>query len=141
MGLLDSLVGSLTGKAATSTGADNPLLGALGGLMSGNGGVQGLLDKFTKGGAGDAAASWVGMGENKPVSADQVHQALGADQISAVAAKLGIDTGKAAGLLAEFLPKIIDRLTPTGTVDATADHHQGLAGLLPSLLNSLRGKV
>ncbi len=114
---------------------------ALGGLMSGNGGVQGLLDKFTKGGLGDAASSWVGMGENKPVSADQVHQALGADQISAVAAKLGIDTSKASGLLAEYLPKIIDKLTPSGQVDGSADHHQGLAALLPSLLKSLTGKV
>lgn len=141
MGLLDTLMGSLTGKATAPAGAENPLMGALGGLMSGNGGVQGLLDKFTKGGLGDAAASWVGMGENKPVSADQVHHALGADQISAVAAKLGIDTSKASSLLAEFLPKVIDKLTPSGQVDPSVDHHQGLAALLPSLLNSLRGKV
>lgn len=136
MGILDSLFGSLTGKS-DAAGAANPVLGALGGLMTQNGGLQGLLDKFTKGGLGDAASSWVGMGENKPVSADQVHQALGADQISAVAAKLGIDTSKASGLLAEFLPKIIDKLTPAGKVDESADHQQGLAELLPSLLKSL----
>ncbi len=141
MGLLDTLIGSLTGKAAAPAGEENPLLSALGGLMSGNGGVQGLLDKFTKGGLGDAAASWVGMGENKAVSADQVHHALGADQISEVAAKLGVDTSKASSLLAEFLPKIIDKLTPSGQVDASADHHQGLAALLPSLLQSFGGKV
>lgn len=140
MGLLDSLFGSLAGKS-DAAGAANPVLGALGGLMTQNGGLQGLLDKFTKGGLGDAANSWVGMGEHKPVSADQVHQALGADQISAVAAKLDIDTSKASALLAEFLPKIIDKLTPSGQVDASADHHQGLAALLPALMDSLRGKV
>ena len=141
MGLLDSLIGSLTGKATAPDGEANPLMGALGGLMTSSGGLQGLLDKFTRGGLGETVSSWVGMGENKPVSPDQVHQALGADQISAVAAKLGVDPSKASSLLAQFLPKIIDKLTPTGAVDASADHHQGLAALLPSLLQSLGGKV
>ncbi len=42
--------------------------------------------------------------------------------------------------LAEYLPKIVDKLTPTGKVDPTADHQQGLAALLPSLLQSLSGE-
>jgi hypothetical protein len=42
--------------------------------------------------------------------------------------------------LAEYLPKIVDKLTPEGKVDPAADHQQGLAALLPSLLQSLAGR-
>jgi hypothetical protein len=42
--------------------------------------------------------------------------------------------------LAECRPKVVDKLTPEGKVDPTADHRQGLANLLPSLLQSLGGK-
>jgi hypothetical protein len=48
--------------------------------------------------------------------------------------------GFSAYFLAEYLPKIIDKLTPTGKIDPAADHQQGLAALLPSLLQSLGGK-
>ena len=41
-------------------------------------------------GQGDAVASWVGMGENKPVSSNQIQQALGSEQVQALAAKLGV---------------------------------------------------
>ena len=34
------------------------------------------------------------------------------------------------------VPKIIDKLTPAGKIDPAADHQQGLAALLPSLLQS-----
>jgi hypothetical protein len=42
--------------------------------------------------------------------------------------------------LAEYLPKVVDKLTPQGKVDPTADHQEGLANLIPSLLQSLGGK-
>jgi hypothetical protein len=43
--------------------------------------------------------------------------------------------------LAEYLPKIVDKLTPAGKVDPAADNQQGLAALLPSLLQSLQGQA
>jgi uncharacterized protein YidB (DUF937 family) len=53
---------------------------------------------------------------------------------------MGVDPNLASQFLAEYLPKIVDKLTPTGKVDPTVDHQQGLAALLPSLLQSLGGK-
>ncbi len=99
-----------------------------------------MAGKFSQSGQGDAFSSWVGMGENQPVSGDQIQKALGSDQISALAARIGVDPALASSFLAEYLPKIIDKLTPAGKVDPTADHQQGLAALLPSLLQSLGGK-
>lgn len=138
MGLLDTILGAIGGKSPTAGGSD-PLGAALSALLTQSGGLQGLLGKFTQGGLGDAVSSWVGMGANKPVTPDQVNQALGADQVQALASKLGVDPSHASGFLAEYLPKIVDKLTPTGQVDPKADHSQGLAALLPSLLSSIGG--
>jgi uncharacterized protein YidB (DUF937 family) len=116
-------------------------LGILSGLLAQSGGLQGLASKFSQSGQGETFSSWVGMGENQPVSSNQIQEALGSDQIRAIATKMGVDPNLASQFLAEYLPKIIDKLTPTGKVDPSADHQEGLAALLPSLLQSLGGKA
>lgn len=138
MSLLDTIVSAFTGKS--SEGETNPLQAALSSLLTGNGGLQGLMTRFSNSGLGEIFSSWTGLGENKPVTVDQIHSALGPDQIQALAGKMGVDPAKASGFLAEYLPKIIDKLTPSGQVDAEADTSQGLAALLPSLLQSMNGE-
>jgi uncharacterized protein YidB (DUF937 family) len=134
MGLLDSI---LSGQNQSgNTGGANPLLGVLTGLLAQNGGLPGLLSKFTQAGHDDKVKSWVSTGDNQPISSEQVQNVIGSDQISAIAAKLGVDPAQAAQLVAKFLPAAVDKLTPNGHVDPNADHHQNLSGLLPSLLQS-----
>ena len=139
MGLLDSILGAVSGKTEGSGGAAQ-LIGVLGGLLAQSGGLQGLASKFAQSGQGNAFQSWVGMGENEAISSNQIQNALGSDQVKALAAKMGIDPAQASGFLAEYLPKIVDKLTPAGKIDPAADHQQGLAALLPSLLQSLGGQ-
>ena len=138
MGVLDSILGAVSGKTDAS-GDANSLIGVLGGLLNQSGGLQGLANKFSQSGCGGAFSSWVGMGENQSISSDQIQKCLGSDQVKALAAKMGIDPDQASNLLAEFLPKVVDKLTPTGKVDPTADHQQGLAALIPSLLQQFSG--
>ncbi len=140
MGLLDSLLGDSAGKTPAAGGTEAALVGVLSTVLAQNGGVQGLMNKFSQGGLGGIFSSWVGTGENQPVSASQVQNALGSEQVQALAAKIGVDPAVASGLIAQFLPKVVDKLTPTGQVDPNADHQQGLAALLPSLLQSLGGQ-
>ena len=140
MGLLDSLLGAVSGKD-NAPGGVAPLIGVLGGLLAQSGGLQGLANRFSQSGQGNVFSSWVGMGENETISANQIQNALGSDQVNALAAKMGVDPGQASNFLAEYLPKIVDKLTPTGKVDPNADHQQGLTALLPSLLQSLRGEA
>jgi uncharacterized protein YidB (DUF937 family) len=128
--------GAASGKTDAS-GEANSLVGILGGLLTQSGGLQGLANKFSQSGCGGAFASWVGMGENQSISSDQIQKCLGSDQVKTLAAKMGIDPDQASNLLAEFLPKVVDKLTPAGRV--AADHQQGLAALVPSLLQSLSG--
>ena len=138
MGLLDSILGAMSGKSDAS-GQAAPLIGVLSGLLAQSGGLQGLANKFSQSGQGDTFSSWVGVGENQSISANQIQNVLGSEQVKALAAKMGVDPAQASNFLAEYLPNIVDKLTPTGKVDPNADHQQGLAALLPSLLQSLQG--
>jgi uncharacterized protein YidB (DUF937 family) len=139
MGLFDSILGAVTGKTDGSGGAAQ-LIGVLGGLLAQSGGVQGLANKFAQSGQENTFQSWVGMGENEAISSNQIQNVLGSEQVNALATKMGIDPAQASSFLAEYLPKIVDKLTPTGKIDPAADHQQGLASLLPSLLQSLAGQ-
>ena len=85
MGLLDSVLGAVSGK--TDSGGANALVGVLGGLLQQSGGLQGLASKFSQGGCGNVFASWVGLGENQSISSNQVQNCLGSDQVKALAEK------------------------------------------------------
>src|SRR6267154_4294467 len=104
MGLLDSILGAVSGKTDSSGGAAQ-LIGVLGGLLAQSGGLQGLASKFAQNGQGNAFQSWVGMGENQPVSSNQIQNALGSEQVSALAARMGVDPALVSSFLAEYLPK------------------------------------
>jgi uncharacterized protein YidB (DUF937 family) len=145
MGLLDSVIGALAqGAAPRAENPQQALIGAiLSMLMSGGGtgaggaagagaafgggggaagglgslgGLAGLVEQFGRAGLGDVAGSWVGRGQNMPISADQLGQALGGERIGAMAGQLGMDQGDLLGQLSQMLPQIVDRLTPEGQV-------------------------
>ena len=119
MGMLDGLLGNLLGGASGGDGTSaqqNPLLQMALQLLQQNGGVGGLVDKFRQAGYAQQADSWVAVGENQPIAADALQQVLGSGDLGAIAAKLGMSSGSAAGGLASLLPQLIDRMTPHGHV-------------------------
>jgi Uncharacterized protein conserved in bacteria len=63
------------------------------------------------------------------VSGSQLESALGTPAVSDLGQKLGIDTGSASNLLAEYLPKVIDALSPKGEVDPQAHNDLLSAGM------------
>src|SRR5215471_12490580 len=140
MGLLDSILGAASGQSG-ATGEANPLMGIISGLLAQSGGLQGLASNFAQSGQVIAFQACVGMGENQPVSSGQIKNAIGSEQVSAIASRMGVDPAVASNFLAEYLPKIVDKLTPAGKIDPNADHQQGLAAMLPSLLQSLGGQA
>ena len=132
MGLLDGLenqaLGSLLG------GSSSPLAsGLLQMIQNQPGGLQGLVQSFHEKGLGAVASSWVGNGQNQPISADQIHQVLGSDQVKALAAKAGISPDIAGGAIAQLLPGIVDKLTPNGQVP----DHSSVMGMVGGLLQGL----
>ena len=50
--------------------------------------VAGLVGNMKEKGLGDVAESWMGDGENKEISPEQLKEAIGADEISAAAAEM-----------------------------------------------------
>jgi uncharacterized protein YidB (DUF937 family) len=80
------------------------------------GGIAGLAALFQKEGLGNIVAGWISKGPNPPVSADQVEQVFGSQQIGAIARKLGMDPTQASAHLAAVLPHAVDHLTPDGNV-------------------------
>lgn len=118
MGLLDSILGGAD-DGGSRTGALTDLLG------SQEGGLGGLIGAFEKSGLGGVAASWIGKGENLPISAEQIQTVLSSGMIAEFAAKLGVDPKVAAGTLAQVLPQVIDQLTPDGQPPAGG----GLGGI------------
>ncbi len=132
MGLLDSVMGAVSGQLQQQGGLGN----VLGGLLAadgGQGGLSGLVEKFNQAGLGAVVASWIGNGQNLPVSAEQISNILGSDAVANVARQLGIDPAQAAGQLSQMLPGLIDKLTPNGAVP------QGGLGNAGDLMGALGG--
>lgn len=134
MGFLDDVLGKV--KEAAGGGEHSALVNELLGLLSGgneSGGLQGVIQSFKDKGLGDIMSSWIGTGQNLPVSEDQLKNGLGADLIGQLASKIGVSPDVATSKLTEILPGIVDKLTPEGTVPDS--------GLLQQGLNFLRGNL
>ena len=134
MGILDLAGQFLGGNQGGGDSKAQLLNAAISMIQNQPGGLQGLLGKFQESGLGDHVASWVGNGENLPINADQIKQALGSEQVEALAQQAGVPAEHATGGLAALLPDIINHLTPNGQVPQEGGLQQGLGGLLGKLL-------
>ncbi|CAJ6284943.1 Uncharacterized protein conserved in bacteria [Burkholderia pseudomallei] len=115
MGLLDIVSGLIGGQG----GNQNALVSAaLEFINNQPGGLNGLIEKFNAGGAGGIIGSWIGTGENQPISPETLQNVLGSDTIGALAQKVGIDPQQASGILAQVLPHVVNGATPNGEVPA-----------------------
>ncbi|HKT64617.1 YidB family protein [Burkholderia sp. 22313] len=117
MGLLD-IVGGLIGGQAGGNSQSALITTALEFINNQPGGLNGLIEKFKAGGAGDVIGSWVGNGENQPISADTLQNVLGSDVVGSLASKVGIDPSQASSILAQVLPHVVNGATPNGEVPA-----------------------
>src|SRR5512135_1934648 len=117
MGLFDEVGGGLAGKLFGG-GDKNALMESIIGLINDpqTGGLAGLAQTLKDKGLGDVVSSWISTGKNLPVSADQITQALGSDQIQQISKNAGVSQEEASKGLASLLPEIIDKLTPDGKV-------------------------
>ena len=131
MGLFDQLKEGLAAKLGGGSNVNDLLEHAMNLINNpATGGLAGLVETFKSKGLGDVISSWIGTGENKSISPDQIKQALGSDKIQEIAAKVGISKDAASQHLSELLPQIIDKLTPNGKLPE--------AGKLGEALNMLK---
>ena len=126
MSILSTLAGALEGAPNANPGGTAALNPATGGasalvvsqiiamIQSSPGGLGGLMQAFQQGGLGHVFQSWIGSGQNLPVSPDQLHSTVGSDWISRITQATGLPQGEVEQHLSALLPQIVDHLTPNG---------------------------
>ena len=70
-----------------------------------------LVGGLSQNGLGEIVGSWLGNGENKSISMDQITDLLGSDKVSEFASELNISEESAKGALADSLPQVVDQAT------------------------------
>ncbi len=130
MGFWDEVV--KVGQAAAGSGPDAPAapvapamsaslvqeaVGLLTSAGSGSGGLAGLAQGFERQGLGHVLSSWLGPGNNLPISGPQLQSVLGTQQLAQVAQRLGLPPEAAASTLAAVLPTLVDRISPNGALE------------------------
>ncbi len=130
MGLLDGIAGAVVSnmlKGDQQGGLANIAME----VLNQKGGLGGILEMFQQNGLADQAASWVGKGDNLPLSVDQLSNVFGDGMLADLASKAGVTSDTLSGQLADKLPGLIDQLTPDGEVnDNSADLLGTVLGML-----------
>jgi len=98
-------------------------------LVQKHGGVSGLLERFKGAGLGDKVQSWLSQDGNQHLTGDEVESALDGDALDDAAQQLGTDRSTASSKIADFLPKVIDMLSPSGKQPSDASVTDTLSGL------------
>ena len=102
---------SVGSQPATDTGDAGGVLGGLGGL----------LNKLQQGGLGDVTKSWVGNGQNQPVSPNQLGSALGPGIIKTLSQMTGVSEDELTTPLSQGIPVIVNQWTPNGWLPTMAE--------------------
>ena len=87
------------------------------GQIFGGGSAQRLPDvvkQVEEKGMREQVDSWVRTGPNKPVERRQIEDAFGTRELEELARRRGVDREQLAEVLAKYIPRIIDELTPAG---------------------------
>lgn len=118
MDIFDQILAA-TGVAGSPQAQEHS--GALGAIMDyvnspQVGGISGLQRMFEQKGLGGAIGSWIGTGQNMPISPDQLQSVLHSGALQEVAAKAGIDPSQLTSMMTTLLPQVVDHLTPNGQV-------------------------
>src|SRR6478735_968635 len=120
-----------TAGNAPGGGLGGLLQGPLGGLLAGgaagsvlSGGLNDLLKQFQQGGQSETVNSWVGTGPNKQISPNDLGGALGSDRINALVEQTGMSRDELLRGLSQYLPQVVDQLTPHGRVPTEQEVHR-----------------
>jgi len=97
-----------------------------------------FVSGLSENGLGEIVGSWLGNGENKAISWDQIMDLLGSEKVSEFASQLGLSQESAAQALADALPQVVD--TATSGENSIIDQMLGQAGGAEGAMNML-GKM
>jgi uncharacterized protein YidB (DUF937 family) len=122
MGILDSLENSPAFKGALGQ-LEAAVVPVVLSEVLGNGsqgGLNAIVAKLQQAGLGDQVKSWIGNGQNLPITAEQLQQVLGSDTVKQLAARFNIPVDQLAKVLAQQLPAAVDHASPDGKLPHSA---------------------
>ncbi|AOX17405.1 YidB family protein [Kozakia baliensis] len=111
-GFLGNIMNSALG--ALGSQVQQKLGGSFGEFLNGPG-LQMLLNQARNAGLEDKVRSWIGNGENLPISTDEIRNLLSDQQIQTLVSKTGLPAATLLPALATLLPHAVDQHTPNGT--------------------------
>ena len=122
MGILDSLENSPAFQNALGQLGSAVLPAVLSEVLgSGSqGGLSAIVAKLQQAGLGDQVKSWLGNGQNLPITAQQLQEVLGSDAVRQLAAKYNIPVDQITQILAHQIPNAVDKASPDGKLPHTA---------------------
>jgi uncharacterized protein YidB (DUF937 family) len=120
--ILGSILGSALKGLAGQTGQQESAPGGLPDILAqvlgktDLGSLGGLLQQLEQSGLGAQVASWLGNGQNQPVTTDQLRNALGEQPLKQLASQLNLPVDELLRHLAQHLPGAVDTLSPNGSL-------------------------
>jgi uncharacterized protein YidB (DUF937 family) len=115
-GVQDLLSGVLGGGGSGATDNITKLIQPVMDMIQNNGGLQSVLSQLQNSPIGGQVASWIGTGDNQPVSSDDLAAAVGEDKVEALAQESGLPVEEVKGGLSEILPNLVNKLSPGGQI-------------------------
>lgn len=91
------------------------------------GSIGGLLKQLQEGGLQKQIDSWLGNGQNTPISQDQLKNALGNEQLRQIARQMGVPVDEVLDKLSKYLPEAVNQASPNGQL-APQHEAQGRSG-------------
>ena len=137
--MLEQIVSGLTQEFGTDAGGQSVLMRAVLSWLARRGtGLAELVKQFEQRGLGPEASSWVGTGDNLPITPTNLTHGLGQENLNEIAAQAGVAPETASQQLTQLLPSLIDKLTPQGHVPEQSLVSQGLQMLMSQLRGGTR---
>lgn len=118
---LNDIVSKLGGKDGQQGG-----IASLQHLVNSSGGLQGLTSKLSSNGLGKQVESWVGHGQNQPVSGSQVQRAMDPETVSHLSRQAGMTPEETSDHLARALPEMVNQATPEGKMPEKDPFEKGV---------------
>lgn len=99
-----------------------------------NGGLSGVLSKFSNNGMGNKAQSWVNIDtDNDGIDAGDIQRLFGEQEIQAACAQTGASESEVCQGIAELLPKVVNDLTPQGDLSTEQQANDEIAQILAQM--------
>jgi uncharacterized protein YidB (DUF937 family) len=130
---IDDILAMLGGQKGAAGGLSSVM--KLFGGSSSEGGLQGLVSGLNKNGMADHVQSWVGSGQNKPVSAADVQEHADPAMLNKIAEQAHMTPEQVSQNIAKVLPEMVNKATPQGQMPTEDPFAKG-SGMMQDMFKS-----